>query len=202
MARARHDEDAARNEKKLECGRVPCSAPGRPAGRVTARGPHRGPPPTGARARAPKRRGADNARVIGRASECERAHPEGHSGTRAAPTAKRGISRPAARVTGRDARGPTCPRAPSPQRSRLRSADHAFNERRRDARPLTTRARRPRMAATESPGASRDGHPRTPRHPRRDGSHLPTEVGGENGVRGKLVHEQCLFVPEERRHVS
>ena len=38
--------------------------------------------------------------------------PRGHPGTRAAPTAIRGISRPAARVTGRDAREPTCPRAP------------------------------------------------------------------------------------------
>lgn len=62
--------------KKLERGRAPCSPPGRPAGRVTAGAPHRGPPPTGARARAPKRRGADNASVIGRASECERANPE------------------------------------------------------------------------------------------------------------------------------
>jgi hypothetical protein len=78
LSRARHDEDATRNEMKLERGRAPCSAPGRPAGRVTARAPHRGPPPIGARARAPKRRGADNASgIIGRASDSERAHPEG-----------------------------------------------------------------------------------------------------------------------------
>src|SRR5439155_19142460 len=65
MARARLDEDAARNLRCSSAGARPAHHLARRAGRVTARGPHRGPPPTGARARAPKRRGADNARVIG-----------------------------------------------------------------------------------------------------------------------------------------
>jgi hypothetical protein len=168
MSRTRHDEDA-RNAKKLECGRAPCSAPGRPAGRVTARGPHRGPPPPGACARAPKRRGASQ-RLIGRSDRRERSAPRGHPGTRAAATAKPGMSRSAARVTGRDTRGPTCPRAPPPPQPspRPRSADHAFSERRRDARTPSNRARRPRMAATfqasarrraGTSAADRPGHP-------------------------------------------
>jgi hypothetical protein len=92
--------------------------PGRPAERVTARGPHRGPPPPGARARAPKRRGADNASVIGRATEGSERTPR--APRRAACLHHRSfrVKRSARRVPGRDARGPTCPRAP--QRSAIR----------------------------------------------------------------------------------
>jgi prepilin-type N-terminal cleavage/methylation domain-containing protein len=69
----------------VERGRAPCSPCGRHAGRVTARDPHRGPPPTGARARAPKRRGADKPEDYRPSEHRERGLPRGHPGARRAP---------------------------------------------------------------------------------------------------------------------
>jgi hypothetical protein len=116
------------------------------AGRVTAEAPHRGPPLTGARARAPKRRGADNAPgIIGRARECERAHPEGTPARGLHREQFREVSRPAARVTGRDARGPTCPRAP--HRSAVRGPAQPIAPSMKDAAtawPLPSSPERPR----------------------------------------------------------